>query len=150
MVNGVEREQVREKLPKGWKKVTLCEMSKLVSGGTPSRGNPPYFTGKIPWVKTLDLNCSVVRETEECISEEAFRAIRGELLPIGTVMVAMYGGGGTIGKSGILGIKATTNQAVCSILPNPELSMPMKHLQEHECRNLIVNSFLSGKLQSHH
>jgi len=33
-------------------------------------------------------------------------------------MVAMYGGAGTIGKSGLLGIEAATNQAVASILPN--------------------------------
>jgi type I restriction enzyme S subunit len=31
----------------------------------------------------------------------------------------MYGGAGTIGKSGVLGISAATNQAVASILPNP-------------------------------
>ncbi len=82
------------------------------------------FVGKIPWVKTLDLNCSVVREAEERISNEAFITIRGELLPIGTVIIAMYGGGGTIGKSGILGIEATTNQAICSILPNPDIFIP--------------------------
>ncbi len=36
-------------------------------------------------------------------------------------MVAMYGGGGTVGKSGILGIEAATNQAVCCIEPRPDL-----------------------------
>ena len=42
----------------------------------------------------------------------------------GTVMVAMYGGAGTIGKSGLLGIEAATNQAVASILPNPAVFDP--------------------------
>lgn len=107
-----------------WRKKQLQQISRLVSGGTPSRGNPDYFSGKIPWVKTLDLNCSIVEKTEECISDDAFAAIRGEILPVGTVMVAMYGGEGTIGKSGILGLEAVTNQAICSILPNKDLFIP--------------------------
>lgn len=104
-----------------WSKKRLGEVSRLVSGGTPPRGNTENFMGVIPWVKTLDLNCAVVRTTEEHISESALAQIRGEILPVGTVMVAMYGGAGTIGKSGILGLKAVTNQAICSILPNPRI-----------------------------
>jgi len=101
---------------------SLClkDVCAISSGGTPSRGNAAYFRGDIPWVKTLDLNLDVVTETEEKISPEAFRAIRGELLPIGTVMVAMYGGAGTIGKSGVLGIRACTNQALCALQPDAD------------------------------
>ncbi|RCJ21001.1 hypothetical protein A6S26_25200 [Nostoc sp. ATCC 43529] len=114
----------KRNLPDGWKWVKLRQISRLVSGSTPHRGTSENFNGKIPWIKTLDLNCSVVRQTQECISELAFSQIRGEILPIGTVMVAMYGGAGTIGKSGILGLPATTNQAICSILPNAEVFVP--------------------------
>jgi len=39
-------------------------------------------------------------------------------------MVAMYGGAGTIGKSGVLGIEAATNQAIASLLPNPAVFDP--------------------------
>lgn len=106
---------------KDWQKVKLATISRITSGGTPSRRNPLNFIGEIPWVKTLDLNCEVVRETEECISESALGEIGGKILPVGTVMIAMYGGAGTIGKSGILAIPAATNQAICSISPNPEV-----------------------------
>lgn len=37
------------------------------------------------------------------------------MLKKGTCVVAMYGGGGTIGKSGILAKEATINQALCSM-----------------------------------
>lgn len=107
-----------------WPRKPLAAFATLVSGGTPSRGRPEYFTGEIPWVKTLDLNCACVTSTEESITQEALDAVRGDLLPVGTVMVAMYGGGGTIGKSGILGIPATTNQAICSVLPDPTVFDP--------------------------
>lgn len=108
-------------IPKHWEVDSLGEITEVQSGGTPSRKKPEYYeNGMIPWVKTLDLNNSVVMSTEELITEEAFTSIRGKLRPQHTVMIAMYGGAGTIGKSGILGIEATTNQAVCCVLPNPK------------------------------
>jgi type I restriction enzyme, S subunit len=97
----------------------LKDVCSVSAGGTPSRDNAAFFKGDIPWVKTLDLNFGIVTETEERISREAFNAIRGEMLPVGTVLLAMYGGAGTIGKTGILGIKACTNQAVCALQPKP-------------------------------
>lgn len=107
-----------------WERRKLGDIARLISGGTPSRNNSSSFKGTIAWVKTLDLNCEVVKETEEYISETAFDEIRGEMLPVGSVMIAMYGGGGTIGKSGILGLPAVTNQAICSILPNYNVFIP--------------------------
>lgn len=103
---------------RNWQRKPLGMISRLASGGTPRRGNLNFFGGSIPWVKTTDLNLSYVIDTEEKITESGYEAINGELLPLGTVMLAMYGGGGTIGKSAILGIPAATNQSVCSILPN--------------------------------
>lgn len=88
-----------------------------MAGGTPSRGIKSYYGGTIPWVKTLDLNYGKVISTEENITEEGLLSIRGGINPPGTIMIAMYGGEGTIGKSGVLGISAATNQANCFYSP---------------------------------
>lgn len=125
MIAGIEEAaspatSVETENPCTWKFRRLGDLGRIVAGGTPSRGVKDFFEGEIPWVKTLDLNNGYVETTEEKISEAAMRAIRGEMLPPETVMVAMYGGKGTIGKSGLLGIPAVTNQAVCAILPNPD------------------------------
>lgn len=106
-------------IPLDWKAKALCDITTIQSGGTPSRTHSEYFSGTIPWVKTLDLNENLVTRTQESITNEGFQSIRGRLRPKMTVMVAMYGGAGTVGKSGILGIEAATNQAVCCIEPNP-------------------------------
>lgn len=114
----------------------IADFAKVVAGGTPTRGVKTYYEGgEVPWIKTLDLNCATVKEAEEHITAVGLESIRGRLNPIGTVMVAMYGGVGTIGKSGVLGIKAATNQAVASILPNAEvfdsdfLHFQLRHLR---------------------
>ena len=46
------------------------------------------------------------------------------LNPIGSVLIAMYGA--TIGKLGILGIEATTNQACCACYPMKKLYSLLK------------------------
>ena len=50
-----------------------------------------------------------------------------KLLPMNTVMIAMYGQGKTRGKSGILCIEAATNQACAAILPCEQLDPIFLH-----------------------
>jgi type I restriction enzyme, S subunit len=100
--------------------ISLAEIADLSSGGTPSRAVAEYFTGSIPWIKTLDLNNDWVETSEEAITEDALRSFRGTIYPPGTVVVAMYGGAGTIGKSGILAMPAAINQALCAMPPRPD------------------------------
>ena len=113
-------------VPGGWKVVKVRQVGKTSSGATPSRGREgEYFEGaSIRWVKTLDLNDGVVVETQERITELALADSSCAILPVGTVMVAMYGGSGTIGKCGLLAKPSTTNQAVCSIVLDRSLVDP--------------------------
>ena len=76
------------------------------------RQKKEYYKGNIPWVKSGELKDKVIFETEEKITEDGLRNSAAKLFPKGTLLVAMYGA--TVGKTGILGIDATTNQAVCS------------------------------------
>lgn len=107
------------KIPTHWEIKKLKWFTRTNSGGTPQSTNQKdYYNGNIPWVRTLDLNDSEVNETEIKITDKALSETNCKINPIYTVMVAMYGGEGTIGKSGILMIEAASNQAVCNILPN--------------------------------
>ena len=97
------------KIPDNWCWTTLEYAAKWGSGGTPSRKVSDYYLGDIPWIKTGELDNNFVYETEEHISEAAIMNSSAKLYPVNTVMIAMYGA--TIGKVGIMGVKATTNQA---------------------------------------
>jgi type I restriction enzyme S subunit len=39
-------------LPRTWSTVTLDDVAQWGSGGTPSRSNPHFYEGNIPWIKT--------------------------------------------------------------------------------------------------
>ena len=96
-------------IPKNWCWTRMENIARWGSGGTPSRKIPLYYQGTIPWIKTGELNDDYIFETEEHLSEDAVIHSSAKLFPINTVIIAMYGA--TIGKVGILGVEATTNQA---------------------------------------
>ena len=100
-----------------WEEKKLGDICKIGSGGTPSRKHEEYYNGNIPWIKTGELAWNVITESEEYITEEAVVNSSAKMHFAGSVLVAMYGQGLTRGKAAILGINATTNQAVCALQP---------------------------------
>ena len=103
-------------IPDSWEWSRLGFIGDWGAGSTPKRGEPKYYlNGTIPWLKTGDLNNGYINEVPEFITEIALKETSVRLNPIGSVLIAMYGA--TIGKVGILNIKATTNQACCACLP---------------------------------
>lgn len=106
-------EKESSKSSKPWETVRLGDVAKTSSGGTPKRGVAAYYGGEIPWVKSGELGDSTVYETQEKISKAGLDNSSAKLFPKGTLCVALYGA--TVGKLGILGMDAATNQAVCGI-----------------------------------
>lgn len=99
----------------------IGEFADTRSGTTPSRSNSDYCIGSIPWVKTGELKDDALFDTEKHISENALRQTSLRLLPIGTLLIAMYGQGQTRGRTALLQVPATINQACFAIVPKPEV-----------------------------
>ena len=108
-------DEIPFEVPASWGWIRLGGIGEWGSGATPSRGNPEYYNGNIPWLKTGDLTDGYITEIPESISEEALNNTSVKLNPSGSILMAMYGA--TIGKLGILTYPATTNQACCACKP---------------------------------
>ena len=111
-----EIEEKKNSLPQGWKFITISEYcSRMESGSTPSRTENEYWTnGNIPWLKSGEVHNNITFETEEYITEKGLKESSTKLLPVDTVLMAMYGV--TAGEVGYLNIPATTNQAICGMI----------------------------------
>jgi len=106
-------------IPESWDIAILGEVADIGAGGTPSRGNPACWqNGAIPWVKTGEINYCLIEKTEEHITQLGLENSAAKLLPVGTILLAMYGQGITRGKVARLGIRAATNQACATIRPD--------------------------------
>ena len=102
-----------------WIESKIGENFNVTSGTTPLRSEQSYFANpSIYWVKTTDLNNGIIKSTEEKISKIALAKTSLKILPKNTVFVAMYGGFNQIGRTGILSVEATCNQALSAIYPN--------------------------------
>ena len=105
-----------------WEEKKLKEIAIIISGSTPPRSNYVYFKeGTIPWVKTMDLNNSIVNTTSEKITNKAVLDRNLKILPENTLLIAMYGGFNQIGRTGILNFEGTINQAISALIPKDSM-----------------------------
>ena len=103
-----------QKLPEGWGVCTLKNICKVITGSTPSKSNPSYYGGNIPFYKPADLDFGrYVKNASEYLSEEGMCVSR--VVPAGSTAVCCIG---TIGKVGYLVNAGTTNQQINCAIPS--------------------------------
>ncbi|AUT99559.1 restriction endonuclease subunit S [Morganella morganii] len=107
-------------LPDGWEWCYLNDIGNWGAGATPSRSNSKYYNGEIPWFKSGELSSDFISDSEEKITELALQECSLRDNKAGDVLIAMYGA--TIGKTSILNVRGTTNQAVCACTPYSGIS----------------------------
>lgn len=99
----------------------IGEIFKSYSGGTPIKSNKEYYeNGNIPWLRSGEVCQKYINKTEMFITEAGLKNSSAKYYPVNTVVIAMYGA--TAAQVGILKIEATSNQAVCGLLPNDSYS----------------------------
>ena len=104
-------------MKEGWEYNKIGKLCKTYSGGTPLKNVKEYYqNGNIPWLRSGEVCKKYIFETELFITQKGLENSSAKYYPIDTVVVAMYGA--TAAQVGILKIEATSNQAVCGILPN--------------------------------
>jgi type I restriction enzyme M protein len=69
----------------------LGRCGRVVGGGTPSKKNPAYWGGKIPWVTAKDMWDYEVTDSELKITESAFKASPVKLIPPDSVLFVVRG-----------------------------------------------------------
>jgi restriction endonuclease S subunit len=104
--------------------IKLGDLHKTSSGGTPLSSNQKFYVnGDIFWVNSGEVKYGLILNTNKKINQLGLDNSSAKLFPINTVLIAMYGA--TVGQVGILGIEASTNQALCGLLPNTERVLPL-------------------------
>ena len=109
-------------IPEHWTCLSIGYISKIDSGATPNRDKNSYWGGNIPWIKTGEVNYSIIEDSQEKITMAGFLNSSLKLAKKGTILMAMYGQGVTRGRIAVLGIDATYNQACAAINFNHKMS----------------------------
>ena len=104
-------------IPENWCVQSIGEfVDDMKNGGTPKRGESDYWdNGTVPWLKTGEINNNIIIKSEEYITELGLKNSSAKLLPINSIIMALYGKG-TAARIGLLKLEATTNQACCAMI----------------------------------
>ena len=114
-------------IPEHWETVSLKWVSKIYSGGTPSKNNEDFWqNGTIPWLNSGTVNQFFITEPSEFITEEALNSSSAKWIPEHSIVIALAGQGKTKGMAAQVMFECTCNQSMGVIVPN----------------DIIVNRFL--------
>ena len=134
-------------IPSGWEQLKIKNLYKTTSGGTPSRSKIEYYeNGKIDWIKSKELNNSLFIDSEEKINKLGLKNSSAKLVPKNTILIAMYGA--TVGQIAITTKEASTNQAICAILPNEKYSPYYVYNYLKRCKTDILNRAIGSAQQN--
>lgn len=73
-----------------WRETTLGEVADFLSGGTPSKDNPSYWSGDIPWVSAKDMKRFALEDAEDHVTENGVQN-GTRMVPSGTVFLLTRG-----------------------------------------------------------
>jgi type I restriction enzyme S subunit len=74
--------------------VTLGDVVEVKGGGTPSKANPAFWNGDIPWVSPKDMKSWNIEDAEDKITSEAIKGSATNLIPQNSILI--------VNRSGIL------------------------------------------------
>ena len=109
-------------IPEHWQIWKLAHAFEIIgSGTTPPSDTNDWYGDDINWVTTGELREDIILSTSKKIKKKTLQYFSTlKIYPKGTILIAMYGA--TIGRLGILGESATTNQACCALSKSNYLS----------------------------
>ena len=105
-------------IPYGWQQDELGALVDFKSGGTPSKENPAYWGGDIPWISAKDLKKLFLDAAQINVTEEGSKN-GARLVPPGTLLILVRGM--TLLKDvpvAIATVPLTFNQDIKALAPN--------------------------------
>ena len=121
----------------GWQDLPLSELATVVGGGTPSRSQPAYWNGDVPWATPTDvtgLEGRIISETNSTITDEGLANSSAVLLPPCSLLMTTRA---TIGACAINRISMATNQGFQSLIPKEGARIEfLYYLIQHHKRRL--------------
>lgn len=136
-MNQIEQ-TISELCPEGVSYLPIGAFAECISGATPSSTATRFWeNGTIPWMSSGEVNKELVLETEAFITQQGFDSCSTQMVPAGSVVMALAGQGKTRGMVARIGIPLCTNQSLCSIIVNESvLSDYLYHFLKGQYQNL--------------
>jgi type I restriction enzyme S subunit len=102
--------------------VALSEIVEFTSGGTPSKANPTFWDGDVPWFSAKDIKKPRLTDSADHICESVFTATSLRRVPANTVVLVVRGMilAHTV-PIAVLAVEAAINQDLKALLPKQDV-----------------------------
>lgn len=112
---------LKREIPAGWKDSTIGAIEpNIVTGKTPSKDNPEYFGGNVPFITIGDIRGNTyVVSTEETLTEQGASTQKNKFLPEDSICVTCIASPGLVG---FVTKPAQTNQQINSVVCSNEIN----------------------------
>lgn len=103
---------------KAWPTDRIGDACTIFSGGTPSKANPNYWRGAIPWVTAKDLKADRICDAELHITQQACDESATKIAPAGALLILVRGMGLANGMQiGEVTSPVAFNQDIRAVIP---------------------------------
>ena len=103
----------------------LGELVEIVEGGTPSKTNPEFWGGDIPWASVKDIKFGELAETNDHITMLGLEESAVQIIPAGTVIIATRG---ELGKVAVNLLDMAINQDLKALLVKDKSKLSASYL----------------------
>ncbi|MCD9028565.1 restriction endonuclease subunit S [Luteimonas sp. BDR2-5] len=79
-------------VPEHWQLARIRSFTRFCGGGTPSRENPNYWNGDIPWVSPKDMKVERIAGAEEYVTEDGLAASTSSMIDEGSLLIVVRSG----------------------------------------------------------
>lgn len=108
-----------------WSNVALSTLVDIKGGGTPSKANPEYWNGSIPWASVKDFKSSDLNGASDYITQEGIDNSATSLIPRGNLIIPTRM---ALGKIAINSVDIAINQDLKALIIKDESVVDTEYL----------------------
>ncbi len=102
-------------IPESWSVGKISDFGNVVCGKTPSKSQPEYFGGEIPFIKIPDMHGQMfIVDTQDSLTKAGVNTQKNKLVPEGSICVSCIA---TVGLVSITTTDSQTNQQINTVVP---------------------------------
>ena len=83
---------IKSKISSCFPKYKMGRLCKSLTGGTPSKANPTFWTGSIPWISPKDMKSFYLSDAIDHITEKAVEESSTNIVPKNSVLIVVRSG----------------------------------------------------------
>lgn len=122
-------------IPSGWRVGKLGDFGNIVCGKTPSKANPIFFGGDVPFIKIPDMHTKVfITETEDTLTFDGAISQKNKFIHPYSLIVSCIA---TVGLVALTSQKSQTNQQINAIVPSNPNSIFYLYFVATDLRNVL-------------